>query len=82
MRAGGSGCCGFSSLSAEGRVGTEDVCVEGMCCGSPLSTVLMKLFGRAVTGLWNDKCLTGGKRGRPESTGGEGCGVMMRSDDL
>lgn len=74
--AGGSVSCSFCSPSAEGRACTAVGLTGGMWFGLPASTEFRWLSGQVVTGLWNDKCLTGGKRGRPVSTGGEGCGSV------
>lgn len=72
--AGGSFSCSFWSVSAEGRACRADGLTGGMCWGLPAFTVFRELSGQVATGLWNDKCLTGGKRGRPVSTGGKGGG--------
>lgn len=49
-----------------------DVLTGGMRFVSPVVKAFGQSSGQVATGEWNDKCLTGVKRGRPVSTGGSG----------
>lgn len=61
--------CSFCSLSAEVRACSAAGITGGTCWGLPRSTVVRQLPGLLITGVWNDRCLTGGKTGRPLFTG-------------
>lgn len=72
--AGGSVTCSFCTPPTEGRACSAAGFTEGILTGLPAFMAFWWLSGQVVTGPWNDKCLTGGKRGRSVSTGGSWCG--------
>lgn len=75
LRPAGSVSCSFCTPPTEGRACSMDRFSEGILTALPVLAAFRWLSGQVVTGPWNDKCLTGGKKGRSVSTGGSCCGT-------